>query len=572
MKRLLESAAVLILLLLMAGCVRHRWLEVEPGEYTQVRGTDEASRAVARHIRALSVDRDAGTATINLDDGSQIPLALAPRERSEWPEGCPTNILSHHMEVLDVEESDLAIASVTFQEPVLVRNCPGEPQEIVLREAGSIGDAGSACRDSCLVFGRAGTSTTEASLLGQWQGAGYTFLRVREGPSLMFWYEDPATARCQTQTTPEDQLTQATCSAETAAGQRIEWGVTAAGTREAEVTISGQSYHLDQGRLFLITTRDGAISVLQLDRDLAAVEPEEASIIAFAESVPEILQLARAAAGPEEMPLAHSEKGYELYSWQEPEDALWHYTLVTGTNRQKTAEELLTEENALSNENALTEDGWVKLTVTGTEALLELLARLPRGEQIFWHGAVAAPAGADSGQFRLPEEAVVDTTDARCRELSLELIVVADELEAILALPETVPTQEPVLLTFTLLNHARYPLYVLEWYTPLEGIAGEIFRVTRDGQVLPYEGILAMRGDPGPENYVLLPPGGSVTATVDLVHSYALTEPGTYAVTFLSPRISDVARSEAEMAQTVDELGPVSIVSNTVTVTVLPGE
>lgn len=260
-------------------------------------------------------------------------------------------------------------------------------------------------------------------------------------------------------------------------------------------------------------------------------------------------------------PLPNSAKGYELYSRQGG-DGAWQYTLVTGTNRQKTAEELTTAEDTPA------EDGWVKLTVTGVDALLDLLGRLPAGEDIFWHGAEAAPAGAEAGQYRLPGETVVSTVEARCQELDLELIVVADELEAILALPETIRPGEPVPLTFTLINHAQDPLYVLKWYTPLEGLAGKIFRIRRDGQLLDYQGILAMRGDPGPENYVYLPPGDSVTATVDLAQAYDFAEPGTYTVAFLSPRISDVARTEAEMAQTVDDLGPVNIVSNTATVRV----
>jgi hypothetical protein len=81
-----------------------------------------------------------------------------------------------------------------------------------------------------------------------------------------------------------------------------------------------------------------------------------------------------------------------------------------------------------------------------------------------------------------------------------------------------------------------------------------------------------MRGDPGPENYVLLPAGGAETATVDLAQAYDFSEQGTYTIAFLSPRISHVARSEADMAQTVDELGPVTIVSNTVSISVVAGE
>lgn len=106
--------------------------------------------------------------------------------------------------------------------------------------------------------------------------------------------------------------------------------------------------------------------------------------------------------------------------------------------------------------------------------------------------------------------------EARCRELDLELTVVggseesagpttepsATGLEARLAIAESLPAGDPVPLTFTLTNHGDHPLYVLKWYTPLEGIAGETFRVTRDGQTIRYEGILAMRGDPRPEDYI----------------------------------------------------------------------
>ena len=48
---------------------------------------------------------------------------------------------------------------------------------------------------------------------------------------------------------------------------------------------------------------------------------------------------------------------------------------------------------------------------------------------------------------------------------------------------------------------------MLTWYTPLEGMAGEILQVTRDGAKLPYQGILAKRGDPTREEYVTIEPG-----------------------------------------------------------------
>lgn len=140
------------------------------------------------------------------------------------------------------------------------------------------------------------------------------------------------------------------------------------------------------------------------------------------------------------------------------------------------------------------------------------------------------------------------------------------KLEAVLQVPTTLPDGGSVELEFTLINNSESGLYVLKWYTPLEGIAGEIFYVKRDGQPIPYEGLLAERGDPPPDAYVFLDSGASVSATVDLATAYDFSEPGEYTIAFISPRISHVARTEDQMATSVEELGPVQIPSNRVTV------
>ncbi len=143
------------------------------------------------------------------------------------------------------------------------------------------------------------------------------------------------------------------------------------------------------------------------------------------------------------------------------------------------------------------------------------------------------------------------------------------DLEAVLEVPAPLPGGEAVNLRFTLINNTDTRLYVLKWYTPLEGIAGEIFRVERDGQVVPYEGILAYRGDPPADAYVLLDAGESVSATVDLAAAYDFSKAGEYTIRFLSPSISHVASTESELAKTVDDLGPVAMPSNEVSVTIL---
>jgi hypothetical protein len=142
-------------------------------------------------------------------------------------------------------------------------------------------------------------------------------------------------------------------------------------------------------------------------------------------------------------------------------------------------------------------------------------------------------------------------------------------LVASLDLPVTLPANEPVTLKFTLQNHSDKALYFLKWYTPLEGISGKIFRVERDGQLIPYEGILAMRAAPTLESYIHLDPGESVSGEVDISNAYDFSQPGRYTVTYLSPNISHIAYSEAEMANTVDDLYPVNISSNEVSVEIV---
>jgi hypothetical protein len=143
------------------------------------------------------------------------------------------------------------------------------------------------------------------------------------------------------------------------------------------------------------------------------------------------------------------------------------------------------------------------------------------------------------------------------------------ELTATLEIPTSLPSGEIVRLRFTLTNNSDVDLYILKWFTPLEGLGGEIFSVERDSQPVPYEGPLAARGDPTPDAYVLLEAGASVPAMVDLAAAYDFSEPGEYTIAFISHRISHVVRTEGEMATSVDDLGPVTMPSNQVSVTIL---
>ena len=79
-------------------------------------------------------------------------------------------------------------------------------------------------------------------------------------------------------------------------------------------------------------------------------------------------------------------KGFEIYSWQEKGE--WCFSLLIGTNRMKTFEEVTAE----------------KTTLHGFEALKEQLGGLAKGEFVTWSPAafpgLAMPAEDRVGEIR----------------------------------------------------------------------------------------------------------------------------------------------------------------------------
>jgi len=99
-------------------------------------------------------------------------------------------------------------------------------------------------------------------------------------------------------------------------------------------------------------------------------------------------------------------------------------------------------------------------------------------------------------------------------------------------------------------------------------LAGDIFRIRRDGMSLPYHGIQVKRSVPTPDGYVWIDAGGSVSAEVDLAEGYDLTQAGEYTVQFRSPRLSHIARTSGEQANSFEKLELVEMPSNTVVITI----
>ncbi len=169
--------------------------------------------------------------------------------------------------------------------------------------------------------------------------------------------------------------------------------------------------------------------------------------------------------------------------------------------------------------------------------------------------------------FGLQETALPDPTETTLDQTEPP---VAQEcgLVASLEAPESLASGSAVHVRFTLTNTLSEGLFVLKWFTPLEGLAGDIFRVEREGVELPYRGKMVKRGSPLSEDYVWIDAGGSISAEVDLAEGYDFSQAGQYTLQFRSPRLSHTAKTSAEQAASLDELAMIQIPSNPVGVTV----
>ena len=113
--------------------------------------------------------------------------------------------------------------------------------------------------------------------------------------------------------------------------------------------------------------------------------------------------------------LPHSIKGYELYSWEEGDQ--WHFTLITGTNRIKTMEEIS------SNEGFITEIGWVNIHVVGEDAIKFVLTKLTKGEAVFWGDELHIAQTAEQINLQLPPKLIVDMIRKHADILGLDFVI-----------------------------------------------------------------------------------------------------------------------------------------------------
>ena len=95
--------------------------------------------------------------------------------------------------------------------------------------------------------------------------------------------------------------------------------------------------------------------------------------------------------------LTESMKGYELYSWQE--DNQWDFSLLVGTNREKTLDEIKSVDTVLLD----------------VDALISTLEKVPPGQYVTW---------SSKETLSFPPDNIIKQVEQVCKDKELILTIV----------------------------------------------------------------------------------------------------------------------------------------------------
>jgi hypothetical protein len=102
------------------------------------------------------------------------------------------------------------------------------------------------------------------------------------------------------------------------------------------------------------------------------------------------------ASQPVTTPLGESMKGYELYSWQDGNH--WKFSILVGTNREKTLDEIKSAAVVLSS----------------VDALKSRLEEIPAGQYIIW---------SSKETLSLPPDDIIEQVEQTCQAEGLILTI-----------------------------------------------------------------------------------------------------------------------------------------------------
>jgi peptidyl-Lys metalloendopeptidase len=116
----------------------------------------------------------------------------------------------------------------------------------------------------------------------------------------------------------------------------------------------------------------------------------------------------------------------------------------------------------------------------------------------------------------------------------------------------------PIKLGFSIENLSVNDLWILKWYTPLEGIKSNIFEIVCDGVEIPYEGRMIKRGEPERDDYLRLRARSTEHVEVDLSGAYHPPSAKECRVQFKG-RIHDVVSDASQVPRAIADHRPIDI-------------
>ena len=103
-------------------------------------------------------------------------------------------------------------------------------------------------------------------------------------------------------------------------------------------------------------------------------------------------------------------KGYQLFSWHQK--GHWHYSLLPGTNRERTYEEITAPATV----------------ITGTSAFVSALKLLPKGAEVFWQSdappKMKRPVSGELMSFKHPSRKRIERIKTLCEKLGIKVSLV----------------------------------------------------------------------------------------------------------------------------------------------------
>ncbi len=102
-------------------------------------------------------------------------------------------------------------------------------------------------------------------------------------------------------------------------------------------------------------------------------------------------------------------------------------------------------------------------------------------------------------------------------------------------------------------NTSGHTVRVPTWQLPSQYLQADVFRVTRDGEEVGYEGPMIKRGLPSAADFVILRPGQTYRTSVDLSAFYDMSRSGQYTVAYASP-LQHASLSSGEMLMAANGL------------------